>query len=179
MSREETLGFQVLSSEIENILSFAHLCQARGCCEGRWDDLLFYNHMLSASTLVHLYNQQHNSRIWHWLQSWTFIVDVCLDQMYFKVYHLVLPPEVSPQSLSKDATLLCVSVTKPFFSVFQDPGIVGSARTPPLQYRSLVNGAVINIPTTLPSWLPSLCSLLQAQHMVDTLNTLIKIENIN
>ena len=130
MSREQTLGFQVLSSEIENILSFAHLCQARGCCEGRWDDLLFYNHMLSASTLVHLYNQQHNSRIWHWLQSSTFIVEVCLDQMYFKVYHLVLPPEVSPQSLSKDATLLCVSVTKPFFSVFQDPGIVGSARTP-------------------------------------------------
>ena len=179
MSREQTLGFQVLRWEIENILSFAHLCQARGCCEGRWDDLLFYNHMLSASTLVHLYNQQHNSRIWHWLQSWTFIVDVCLDQMYFKVYHLVLPPEVSPQSLSKDSTLMCVSVTKPFFSVFQDPGIVGSARTPPLQYRSLVNGVVINIPTTLPSWLPSLCSLLQAQHMVDTLNTLIKIENIN
>ena len=38
------------------------------------------------------------------------------------------------------------------------PGIVGSGRTPPLQYRSLVNGAVINIPTTLPPWLPSLCS---------------------
>ena len=97
------------------------------------------------------------------------IVEVCLDQMYFKVYHLVLPPEVSPQSLSKDATLLCVSVTKPFFSVFQDPGIVGSARTPPLQYRSLVNGWLLTYRQHCPLDCP-LCARIFKQNKVNTLH---------
>ena len=96
MSREQTLGFQVLRLKI-----FFHLLIFARQGDAVRADGMIYCFIITCCLHPRLFICTTNST------TLEYDIDCSLerycgrlDQMYSKVYYLVLPPEVSPQSLS-------------------------------------------------------------------------------